>query len=71
MPRHTKCLSDSPRSGRPRKTIVHVDKIIKRKSTKNVEKTASKIALELRDQNLANVSRSTVSRRLHDVGLFR
>ena len=66
----TKCLSDLSRSGRPRKTTVRVNKIIKRKSTKDVKKTASEIAQEIRDENLANVSRSTVSRRLHDVGLF-
>ena len=62
----TKCLSDLPRFGRPRKTTVRVNKIIKRKSTNDVKKTASEIAQELRDENLPNVSKSTVSRHLHD-----
>ena len=39
----TKSLSDLPRSGKPRKTTLRVDKIIKRKSTKGVKKTASEI----------------------------
>ena len=51
----TKCLSNLPRSVRPRKTTVRVDKIIKRKSTKDVKKTASEIVQELRDEILANV----------------
>jgi len=33
-------------------------------------KKAAEIARELKDENLANVSCSTVTRRLHDVGLF-
>lgn len=66
----TQSLLDLPRSGRPRKTTIRVDKIIKRKSTIDVKKTASEIANELRDENLANVSRSTVARRLNDMGLF-
>lgn len=63
-------LKDRPRSGRPRKTSKKVDRIIKRKSTADVKKTAAEIAREIQDENLANVSRSTVTRRLHDVGLF-
>ena len=60
-----------PYSGRPRKSSKKVDRIIKCKSTANVKKTAAaEIARELKDENLANVSRSTVTRRLHDVGLF-
>ena len=63
-------LKDRPRSGRPRKTSKKLDRIIKCKSTADVKKTAVEIARELKDENLANVSRSTVTRRLHDVGLF-
>lgn len=63
-------LKDRPRSGRPRKTSKKVDRIIKRKSTADVKKTTTEIARELKDENLANVSRSTVTRRLHDMGLF-
>lgn len=63
-------LKDHPRSGRPRKTSKKVDRLIKRKSTADVKKTAAEIARELQDENLANVSRSSVTRKLHDVGLF-
>lgn len=63
-------LKDRPRSGRPRKTFKKVDHIIKRKSTADVKKTAAEISCELQDENLVNVNRSTVTRRLHDVGLF-
>jgi len=63
-------LKDRPRSGRPRKTSKRVDLVIKRKSIANVKKTAAEIARELQDENLADVSRSTVTRRLYDVGLF-
>lgn len=54
-------LKDRPRSGRPRKRSKKVDHIIKRKSTVDVKKTAAEIARELQDENLANVSRSTVT----------
>lgn len=63
-------LKDRPRSGRPQKTSKKVDRIIKLKSTADVKKTAAEIARDIQDENLANVSRSTVTRRLHDVGLF-
>lgn len=63
-------LKDRPRSGRPRKTSKNVDRIIKRKSVADVKKTAAEIACELKDENIANVSHSTVIQRLHDVGLF-
>jgi len=63
-------LKDRLRSGRPRKTSKRVDFVIKHKSTANVKKTAAEIARELQDENLADVSHSTVTRRLHDVGLF-
>jgi hypothetical protein len=36
----------------------------------DVKKSAAEIARELQDENLADVSRSTVTRRLHDVGFF-
>ena len=49
---------------------MHVDRLIKRKSTADPRKTVNDIAQELRDENLADVSRVTVSRRQHDVGLF-
>ncbi|XP_072762585.1 uncharacterized protein [Anoplolepis gracilipes] len=60
----TGSVADRPRSGRPRKTTARVDKLIRRKSVVDVRKTAGMIAQELRDENLADVSRITVSRRL-------
>lgn len=63
-------VKDRPRSGRPRKTTKRIDRIIKRKSVADSKKTASDIAAELQEENVANISRCTVSRRLHDVGLF-
>ncbi|CAK9801681.1 Transposable element Tcb1 transposase [Anthophora quadrimaculata] len=66
----TGSLADRPRSGRPRKTTARVDKLIRRKSVVDVRKTAGVIAQELHDENLADVSRITASRRLRDVGLF-
>lgn len=63
-------LSDRPRSGRPRKTTQKIDRVIRRKSVADVRKTATCIAEELRQENLSDVSRSTVSRRLRDFGLF-
>ncbi|XP_072766507.1 uncharacterized protein [Anoplolepis gracilipes] len=66
----TGSVADRPRSDRPRKTTARVDKLIRRKSVVDVRKTAGMIAQELRDENLADVSRITVSRRLRDIGLF-
>lgn len=63
-------IQDLPRSGRPRKTTTRDDRVIKNKSTKDPFKTASQIAVELRKEGVADVSRMTVSRRLHNVGLF-
>lgn len=66
----TGSVADRPRCGRPRKTSLRVDKLIKRKSVADVRKNARTIAQELRDENLADVSRSTVSRRLLAVRLY-
>lgn len=63
-------LEDRPRTGRPRKTTERVDRIITRKSVADVRRTAAQIAHELHEEGIVNVSRSTVTRRLHDVGLF-
>ena len=57
-------------SGRPRKTTVWVNKIIKRKSTVDPRKTASDIARELKEENHVTVSWRTVSRHLNDVDLI-
>lgn len=57
----TNSLANKPQSGRPRKTTKRVDKMIKRKSI-DVEKTIMDISRELREKNLADVNRSTISR---------
>ncbi|CAK9829579.1 Transposable element Tcb1 transposase, partial [Anthophora retusa] len=57
----TGSVTNRSRSDRPRKTTARVDKQIRRKSVVDVE---------LHDENLADVSRTKVSRRLRDVGLF-
>lgn len=66
----TNTLVDKQVPGRPRKTTRRVDKVIKRKAVVDPKKNAAIIACELREENLADVSRSTVSRRLNEVGLF-
>lgn len=63
-------LEDLPRSGRPRKTSTKTDRLIGRISKFDVQKSAAKISRELRDQNLPEISRRTVSRRLNEVELF-
>lgn len=63
-------LQDRPKSGRPRKTSQRIDNAIKRKSNSEPRKTASDIANELREESGLNISRMTVSRRLHQFGLF-
>jgi len=65
----TNTLKDKKCSGRPRKTTNRVDKVIKRKAVVDVKKNAAIIARELREENLADVSQSTVSRRLRELGL--
>ena len=62
-------LKDNHPIGRPLKTTVRVDKIIKRKSTADPKKTASDIVRELKQGNHVKVSRRAVSRHLNDVGL--
>ena len=44
--------------------------MIKRKAAVDVKKNAAIIVRELREENLADISQSTVSRRLREVGLF-
>ncbi|EFN88326.1 hypothetical protein EAI_14919, partial [Harpegnathos saltator] len=44
-----------------------VDKINKRKSIADVRKTAMEISRELREENLADISRNTISRYLKEV----
>lgn len=49
---------------------MRVDRLLRKKFLIDVRKSAGMIAQELRDENLADVSRITVSRRLTDVELF-
>ena len=50
----TKSLLDLSRSVRSPKTTLRVDKIIKRKSAKDVKKTSSEITKELRNEYLVS-----------------
>lgn len=52
---------------RIRKTIISVDRIIRRKAADQPHKNAAAIARELRSKNIAEISRWTFSRRLHAV----
>lgn len=63
-------LQDRPKSGRRRKTSKRIDNAIKRKWNGDPRKTVSDIANELREESGLNISRMTVSRRLHEFGLF-
>ena len=51
----TSTLKDKPCAGRPRKTTNCVDKMINRKATVDVKKSAAIIARELREENLADI----------------
>lgn len=62
----TNTLKDKKCSGRPRKTNNRVDKVIKRKMLKRM----LPLLHANYEENLADVSESTVSRRLREVGLF-
>ncbi|EFN86483.1 hypothetical protein EAI_03076, partial [Harpegnathos saltator] len=48
-----------------------IDKIIKRESVADIRKTAMDISRKLRDENLADVSRSIISRRLKEVDFLQ
>lgn len=65
-----KDLADSPRIGRPRKTTVRIDRVIKMKSTADPKKTAVEIAREVAEEHGVEISYKTVGRRLKDVGLI-
>ena len=55
---------------RPRKTSHRQDRAIHRIALKDRFTTAAAISRELQDSNTVDVSRSSVSRRLHEIGLF-
>ena len=59
-----------PQSGKPQKTTIQVDRIIRRKSTDDPSKTANDTAHEFWEENLADDSCVTISRCLLDVGHF-
>lgn len=59
-------LDNLPQSGRPQKTSLRVDKVIRRKSV-DIRKTVREIAQELHDENLADLSPSLVQ--LHNASM--
>lgn len=62
--RSEKGLENQLRSGKPWKTTRRIDQLIKRKSAVDIKKTASEIAHELHEEELANISHSTIIRHL-------
>lgn len=64
-----KTVENKPRSGRPKKTSAHVDRIIKKLSTSDVRKSATVIKNELREVYNVDIHVSTVKRRLTLFGL--
>lgn len=65
-------IADLPRSGRPRGTSKRTDRVIRLWSVADVKLTAAEIARKLYEQRVSKVStsRSTVTRRIHEFGLF-
>lgn len=61
-------LSNTKKPGRPRKTTAKEDRVIQRLVLKDRFLTAGKISKQM--EGVTNVSRQTVSRRLHEIGLF-
>lgn len=59
-----KGLENQLRSGKPWKTTRRIGQLIKRKSAVDIKKTASEIAQELHEEELANISHSTIIRHL-------
>lgn len=62
-------LESLPRSGRPRITTARIDTQIVRIADKSEAPSAVNIAQQLADMKLANISHSTVKRRLNENGL--
>lgn len=60
---------DCQKSGRPRKTTKHMDRVIHRMSEKDRFCTASTIAAEIKKSYNLNIHQKTISRRLHEFGL--
>ena len=56
--------------GRRRKTSAHTDRILQRKVRTNRRKSAASVKAELESELKVIISESTVSRRLHEVGLY-
>lgn len=61
-------LTNSKKPGRPRKTTVREDRVMQRLALKDRFLTASQISKDIAD--VTDVSRQTVSRRLHEIGLY-
>lgn len=62
-------IENKSRSGRPKKTILTIDRIIKRLSASNVCKSAITIKNELKENYDTDIHVSTVKRRLISYGL--
>ena len=58
------------KTGRPRKTSAREDRIMQRMSLKDRFKSCTEIKRVMNSTSCVNVSRQTVSRRLHEIGLF-
>lgn len=71
--RHYKVRGDvhnKSRSGRPRKTTIREDKLIRRQSVADPQKSATAIAKDLHENYGVNVHVSTIKRRLKEQGLM-
>ncbi|CAF3584122.1 unnamed protein product [Rotaria socialis] len=62
----TKCIGNIIGRGRKRKTTAHTDRVIQRKIKVDRRKSASTIKAEF---NIA-ISETTISRRVHEIGLY-
>lgn len=60
----------APKCGKPRKTTVRIDKVIRRTSIADPRKTAADINADLRANYGVQVHDCTVRRRLNDFNLF-
>lgn len=55
-------FQDLPGSGRRRKMTIHLDRIVRRKAVDDPQKNDAAIIRDLRSENYAEISQSTLSR---------
>lgn len=67
--RASKRYVDYPRTGRPRKTTPHLDRVITRTSKQDPKKNAVDISKEIAEDHGVKISAKTVGRRLDALGL--